>query len=1284
MQPSADDDSTVAAAGARFAHDSAGDEFIAQWHAGGDPPSLEKFLGARPLLTAEDRLDVILIDQQTRWQKGPGPALDSYLARYPELQDDSDALLDLIYGEFRARIRLNLPVNADEIAERFPALADRLRRQCELLGHVDSTLAFSGNHTGPVVPFPAGFRFGVFDLIEPLAGGGMGRVYRARHRSLNRVFAVKMVPPEFLVSGMRRQRFQTEVRAVARLDHPSILPIFDVGELDGIPWFSTGLIENGDLEKNLDGFRNQFHAIAILMKALADGVQHAHDHGILHRDLKPTNILIETDGNPLIADFGLARILDESDRATQTGEFLGTPAWLPPESLTDHGDPSTVFADIYGLGAILYFLLTGRPPHTGETALHVLDHVRRHEPVSPRSLNPKVSRDLEMICLKALDRSPSRRYASAREFAADVDRFLNDQPVLARPIDWLEQQRRRIRRHPVQTTIGVAAVILLSVLAWNGWKQAVLTARLSDSIADVEAARLDAAIEAAQARTAEAVAVRLGEETRLANQNAVRLRDEAERTRAEALTARSDYRRMLYAASMKLAWEAWQAGDFRHADELLRSQVPTEGLVDHRGFEWMLLRRLMPVPEAGLATEIGAARQVKFSPDGHWLAAGGDQGRVAVFDLSDPLKTARREFDEQLGFDAGNVVSIDFDRASRRMLVATNEGTVRVFDVASGQRWVAIDVADKSGQAPVGCESAVFVANGALIAACARTPELSLFKSETGQRLNSMQVQHVFASSLASNDAGTLLAIGCEGAVELREVDPGNLVTAYEIAAQHRVRCVCLSGDGSRVAFGGTGGEFGIFETHTQPTGTEVSTLLLTRRLDEARSLSFSPDANSLAVADYSGVVTVLAVPEAVRESTESGLQRNQTEFQRLEPTLGQPQMVGWPAHLGRAYAVGFSPDGQTVASGGQDATVQLTRPADAISLPLRIVGSAHPFDGEHDLVFAPWLSPDNQKSAESKELPGDSETLLTGSVTGVDRCDSTLRSREPLIDVGKRLREIAVWGQSTAAVARSSSDTNSESPSSNNPGTLPQNNRQNSSPGDSQPRWLLAAGSGDGHLQVWQDGRTLLWARPETIADELEFSPDGHWLASLHWNGDCVNVLNSQTGELESRLQARQGHDLAFSPDSERIAVTFQDDLIVYSTDGWSQEQRLSGHVSTATCIAWSPDNRLLASGSHDRTIRVYDTQTWKLLSVGQGHGSPVISITFSPDSRSIVSTSIDGTIAVWQAASGEHLCDIWNDAAGRASRLVLSPDGRCLAARLYDGRVLLLDIPVTRATGK
>ncbi len=273
------------------------------------------------------------------------------------------------------------------------------------------------------------------------------------------------------------QRFRIEAEAVARLDHPHIIAIYDVGEHAGHHYFSMKLIEGGSLASRRDQFTlaaaggstmmhgERQHRIAWLLAKVARAVQCAHEQGILHRDLKPGNILLDAKGEPHVADFGLAKRVEGDSTLTQTGVIVGTPSYMAPEQAGGK-KVLTPAADVYSLGAILFELLTGRPPFQAETAVETLLHVTQRDPPSPRSLNPAVSRDLETICLKALAKDPERRYRSAAEFADELERFANGQPIEARPASLLERGWRRCRRNPV--VAGLSGVVLLLVLALAG------------------------------------------------------------------------------------------------------------------------------------------------------------------------------------------------------------------------------------------------------------------------------------------------------------------------------------------------------------------------------------------------------------------------------------------------------------------------------------------------------------------------------------------------------------------------------------------------------------------------------------------------------------------------------------------------------------------------------------------------------------------------------------------------------------------------------------------------
>ena len=302
------------------------------------------------------------------------------------------------------------------------------------------------------------------ELFEEIGRGGMGVVYRARQRGLDRVVAVKVLLRAQFAGAEERERFHREAQAAARLKHPGIVSIIDVGEDDGVPWFSMEHIAGKSLEQLVREHPMLASDAAKCVQSIAQALQHAHEHGVLHRDLKPSNILLDEENTPHITDFGIARIATSSTTAaqlTRTGQMLGSPGYAAPEQAL--AGSAEVRTDVYGLGALLYHLLTGRPPFQGPTLDAILVQLRENEPLSPRKLNPSVPRDLETICLKCLQKAPEARYASASAVADDLGRFLDGGAILARPISLPGRLWRWTRRHP-----GIAAMLVIIVLLVGG------------------------------------------------------------------------------------------------------------------------------------------------------------------------------------------------------------------------------------------------------------------------------------------------------------------------------------------------------------------------------------------------------------------------------------------------------------------------------------------------------------------------------------------------------------------------------------------------------------------------------------------------------------------------------------------------------------------------------------------------------------------------------------------------------------------------------------------------
>jgi serine/threonine-protein kinase len=310
----------------------------------------------------------------------------------------------------------------------------------------------------------AGLAVGGYDVLGLLGQGATGVVYRARQRALKRLVALKMISGGPHASFHERARFRAEAEAAARLQHANIIQIHEIGEHEGRPFFSLELIEGGSLARKIDGAPQPPPYAAEVVRTLAGAMEYAHRQGIIHRDLKPGNILLTADGTPKIADFGLAKLLEEDSVHTQTGTIMGTPSYMSPEQA--EGDTRKIGppADVYALGAILYDLLTGRPPFKGTSLWETVNLVKTQEPVPPRQLQPGVPLDLETICLKCLQKDIARRYARAADLADDLRRFLAGEPIQARPLSSPERLWRWCRRNPWLSGLGSAAALLLA--AW--------------------------------------------------------------------------------------------------------------------------------------------------------------------------------------------------------------------------------------------------------------------------------------------------------------------------------------------------------------------------------------------------------------------------------------------------------------------------------------------------------------------------------------------------------------------------------------------------------------------------------------------------------------------------------------------------------------------------------------------------------------------------------------------------------------------------------------------------
>jgi serine/threonine protein kinase/tetratricopeptide (TPR) repeat protein len=459
--------------------------FEAAWRQG-PPPAIDDYLSAVAGVQPGLLLELVHVDLEFRLCTGESVRVESFLSRYPSLAEDRDAVRDLIAAEYRLRRRAEADLSVAEYQRRFPLYEQEL---AEWLANAPESTCIGVTVAEPQ-PSPSAWPSDLPDyrIVGQLGKGGMGVVYKAVQLSLNRTVALKMIRGGEYAGPEMLARFQIEAEALASLQHPNIVQVYEVGQHRGCPYMTMEFLGGGSLHDLLGGQPQPPRTSAELVETLARAMHCAHLRGIVHRDLKPENVLLsvepdsESSGGSKflssarlhesvakITDFGLAKRIQHAEGQTVSGVILGTPCYMAPEQAEGKARHVGPPVDVYALGAILYEMLTGRPPFEGETQIDTLRKVVSEEPAAPTRLQPRLPRDLTTICLKCLQKPPSQRYASAEALADDLRRYLDGKPISARRVSITERACKWMKRHPAGTTFITVVTLLLGVLGVGGW-----------------------------------------------------------------------------------------------------------------------------------------------------------------------------------------------------------------------------------------------------------------------------------------------------------------------------------------------------------------------------------------------------------------------------------------------------------------------------------------------------------------------------------------------------------------------------------------------------------------------------------------------------------------------------------------------------------------------------------------------------------------------------------------------------------------------------------------------